>query len=134
MIAAGSEPLPQAALRKCILVVEDEVLIRSLVSDELRDEGYVVVEAFNADEALDILKTEICIDLIFSDVRMPGLLDGMDLLAIVRNSRPTLPVVITSGHLEPTIALEKGAAQFVGKPYFTGVIIAVVNSVLAAAE
>lgn len=108
---------PSASPRKRVLVVEDELLIRIMVSDELRDAGYDVIEAFNADEAVIILSSAVHIDVIVSDVRMPGSLDGMALLGVVRERFPALPVIITSGHLEPTEAIAKGANKFVPKPY-----------------
>jgi DNA-binding NtrC family response regulator len=98
-------------------VVEDELLIRTMVSDELRDAGYDVVEAFNADEALLLLKSPLRVDLIISDVRMPGSLDGMGLLAAVRETQPKLPVIITSGHQDPGAAIAEGATYFLAKPY-----------------
>jgi DNA-binding NtrC family response regulator len=67
-----------------ILVVEDELFIRMFISDAFRDEGYTVIEAFNADEAVDILKAGKAVDLVFSDVRMPGTLDGIGLLRFIK--------------------------------------------------
>lgn len=115
-----NRPLQDA--RQRVLVVEDEYLIRTLLSDELRDEGYDVIEASNADEALLILETAVP-DLIISDVRMPGSIDGLGLLALVSQSHPTLRVIITSGHLQPTLATAAGATQFVPKPYSLEVIV-----------
>ena len=117
----GSSPALQIATvltpsRKCILVVEDELLIRFALSDGLRDAGYQVIEACSADEAADILAS-VLPDLIISDVRMPGSLNGITLLALVRQSFPTLPVIIVSGHLRPLEALADGATQFLAKPY-----------------
>jgi DNA-binding NtrC family response regulator len=107
-----SSDVPGGALftsaRKCVLLVEDELLIRMIVSDELRDAGYHVIEAANADEALVILTSKVPIDLIISDVRMPGALDGIGLLAIVRSTSATLPVIITSGHLDPRLRSPTG--------------------------
>ncbi len=126
---------PQGAsidARTRVLVVEDEMLIRMMLSDGLRDAGYHVIEACNADEALAVLGTTAP-DLIISDVRMPGSLDGMGLLAVVRESLPTLPVIITSAHLQPTIAIDDGATQFVAKPYSLGLVIAAVQAELAKA-
>ena len=114
---------PLSAARKCILVVEDEVLIRLMVSDELRDAGYDVIEASNADEALIILRSSAPVDLIFSDVRMPGSLDGMDLLAVVRETFPALPMIITSGHQEPRMAIDEGVSQFLAKPYELSAVV-----------
>ena len=102
--------------RKCILVVEDELLIRLMLSDGLREEGYHVIEACNADEAQTILQTAVP-DMLISDVRMPGSLDGIELLKLVRDEFPLLPVIIASGHLDPTQAQAVGATQFFRKPY-----------------
>jgi PleD family two-component response regulator len=76
---------------KRILVVEDEVLIRCLICDDLREAGFVVVEAENADEASSYLASGAPVDLIFSDVHMPGSMDGLDLARRIRNERPCLP-------------------------------------------
>ncbi len=122
---------PFASPRSCILFVEDELLIRIIVAEELRDAGFDVIEAVNADEALEVLKSVARIDLIISDVRMPGSLDGMGLLAIVRKTSPALPVIITSGHLDPTLALADGATQFMAKPYSMELIVAAVHEALA---
>lgn len=118
-----------AALRKCILVVEDEFLIRFMLSDELRDAGYQVIEACDATEAVAVLKT-VQPDLIISDVRMPGSLDGMGLLALVRETTPALPVIIISGHMHPAQALIEGATQFVAKPYLMEAVVDAVQKVL----
>ena len=118
-----------AARRKGILVVEDEFLIRWMLSDELRDGGYQVIEACDATEALAILKT-VSPDLIISDVRMPGPLNGLDLLARVRDIFPTLPVIMISGHLHPAQALLEGATLFVAKPYLMGAVVEAVQKVL----
>ena len=110
-----AETLANRAMR--LLVVEDEIFIRMFVCDVLRDAGYDVVEAVSGDEALDILKSGLAIDLVLSDVRMPGATDGLALLAFVRKNLAHLPVILTSGHLSPDIALADGAAQFLAKPY-----------------
>ena len=106
-----------AERRLRILVVEDELLIRLLISDVLRDAGYEVVEAVNGDEALDLINAGIAVDLVLSDVRMPGSTDGLALLKFVREKLADLPVIIVSGHLEPQVALAAGAAQFLAKPF-----------------
>ena len=118
-----------ALKRQCILVVEDEFLIRFMLSDELRDAGYQVIEACDATEAVSVLKT-VQPDLIISDVRMPGPLDGMGLLALVRETTPALPVIIISGHLHPAHALIEGATQFVAKPYLMEAVVDAVQKVL----
>lgn len=116
--------------RNRVLVVEDEVLIRIMLCDVLRDEGYHVIEACDADEALIILGTAAP-DIIISDVRMPGSIDGMGLLAVVRETLPTLPVIITSAHLQATLAVADGATQFIAKPYSMESVIEAVQVELA---
>lgn len=100
-----------------ILVVEDEILIRTLVSDELRSADFRVIEAADADEAVAILKSGARVDLVLSDVRMPGSMDGLGLLAFVRQTCSELPVIITSGHLQPDPGLADGSTVFLPKPY-----------------
>jgi DNA-binding NtrC family response regulator len=133
-----SSDVPGGALftsaRKCVLLVEDELLIRMIVSDELRDAGYHVIEAANGDEALVIFTSKVSVDLIISDVRMPGALDGIGLLAIVRRTSATLPVIITSGHLDPEVALADGATRFLAKPYAMELILGAVRDELAKAS
>jgi DNA-binding NtrC family response regulator len=78
-----------------ILVVEDEVLIRLVIAEYLRDCGYRVIEAAHADEALLVLrKSELVIDIVFTDVEMPGSMDGFALAQWVRNNRPGMDVIL----------------------------------------
>lgn len=78
-----------------ILVVEDEVLIRLVIAEYLRDCGYRVIEAVHADEALLVLrKSELAIDIVFTDVEMPGSMDGFALAQWVRNNRPGMDVIL----------------------------------------
>jgi CheY-like chemotaxis protein len=82
----------------CILLVEDEALIRMNLADYLAEKGFVVVEASNSSEAVDALQNSTpAIDVIFSDVRMPGKMDGLALTKWVRQNYPGLPVILTSG-------------------------------------
>jgi CheY-like chemotaxis protein len=83
-----------------ILVVEDEVLIRVTAADALRDHGYNVVEVANGDDAVSLLSAgDVEIDLVFSDVRMPGVTDGFSLARWVRSNRPDIGVLLTSGYI-----------------------------------
>lgn len=114
-----------------ILVVEDELLIRMLIADELRDADYDVVEAGDADEALELLGTSAPVDLIISDVRMPGSIDGLGLLAAVKARCPKLPFIVTSGHIEPSVAMQRGADRFLPKPYSTHVVLSAIHDELS---
>lgn len=98
-----------------ILVIEDDDLIRMMVVDELRDAGFVVTEAESADAAKSHLDSKIRVDLIFSDVRMPGSLDGLDLARQVRARCPALPIILTSGYIGSGDIGNVG--QFLAKPY-----------------
>ncbi len=133
MEPGSARPLvaPAAHPRWCVLVVEDEFLIRTMVSDELRDAEYDVIEACNADEALAILGSGAGVDLIFSDVRMPGTMDGLQLLAVVRARDAALPVVITSGHLAHDTWFDDGATQFLPKPYSSRMVLALIEGGLS---
>lgn len=122
------EPIPQPAPTR-ILVVEDEVLIRALVADELRDAGFIVIEAGRADEAWSYLAAGGPVDLLFTDIHMPGSMDGMQLARRVRGHYPTLPIVLTSSVLEPTGAPALG--WFLPKPYGIERVITVMAELLA---
>jgi CheY-like chemotaxis protein len=114
-----------------ILVVEDELLIRMMISDALREEGFAVIEAVSADEAADILAAGKAIDLVLSDVRMPGSLDGLGLVRFIKQHFPELPVILTSAHLDPSSALAEGAKHFLRKPYRISTVLTVVTTELA---
>jgi CheY-like chemotaxis protein len=80
-----------------ILVVEDEVLVRMMITDQLRNAGYKVFEAAGADEALDLLAHTTAVKVIFSDVQMPGSMDGVGLVRVVRSKYPGIRILLTSG-------------------------------------
>jgi two-component system, response regulator PdtaR len=81
-----------------ILVVEDEVLIRAVIAEELRLAGFSVIEAGRADEALTYIKAGEQVDLIFSDIQTPGSLNGLQLAEALRDQYPDIPVILTSGN------------------------------------
>jgi len=81
-----------------ILIVEDEVLIRLVIAEYLRECGYKVHEAAHADEAIIVLQSpDVSIDVVFSDVIMPGNMDGFGLARWIRANRPDIQVILTSG-------------------------------------
>ena len=81
-----------------ILLVEDEGLIRLVTAEYLRDEGFEVVEAWDGDEAARLLDACDGFDVLFTDVRMPGMLDGVDVAVRARRQYPELPVLVVSGY------------------------------------
>ena len=109
-----SPTVPQ--VRAHILVVEDEALLRAMLSEILRDAGYAVIEAGSGDEAITVL-LEKSPDLIITDVRMPGTVDGLQLTALVRATNLTLPIIITSAHQVHIVDPANGRTHFLPKPY-----------------
>jgi CheY-like chemotaxis protein len=107
-----------------ILVVEDEILIRLATADFLRANGYRVLEASNADEALAILAAGEPIELVFSDVNMPGQMDGEDLAEWIKQSFPDVKVILTSGDKTET------SAPLIRKPYDYNMVLAEISRAL----
>ena len=100
-----------------ILVVEDEPLVRLDVIDQLEDEGYQVFEAGSASEAIRILEANASIRLIFTDIDMPGSMDGLMLAAAVRDRWPPVKIIVTSGHRLVEITDMPDGSVFFSKPY-----------------
>ena len=85
-----------AVVQETILVVEDDVLIRMPIAQYLRDCGYRVIEAVSADEAMTVLMhKETQVDMVFSDIEMPGSTDGFGLSKWIRDNRPGIDVILT---------------------------------------
>lgn len=100
-----------------VLVVEDETLVRMAIIDRLEEEGFLALEAANANEALAILMVNLDIRLVFTDVDMPGSMDGLKLAAAVRDRWPPIKIVVTSGHRRVNLEDIPAEAEFVSKPY-----------------
>lgn len=116
------EPCTACRSRIVVLIVEDEVLIRLLLADALRQADCEVIEAANAEEALAVLHASPDPDVLITDVRMPGSVDGFELAAFVRRTKPALKVIITSGHAGPNGAIGLADA-FLPKPYDLATIV-----------
>ena len=101
-------------LSKTILVVEDELLVRMMAVDIMLEAGFRVLEASNADQAVELLRSKH-VDLLFTDVRMPGSMDGVELAELVSREFDDLPTVLSSGHLSE--ARIPAGTRFVAKPY-----------------
>jgi CheY-like chemotaxis protein len=110
----------QATIWPTILVVEDEVLLRMVISDELRNVGYTVIEVADAQEALDALAHKFDVKLIVSDIQLPGAIGGLELAQLVRASHPAIKIVLTSGRFGDGGAEHDGFFQ---KPYDTNQLI-----------
>lgn len=100
-----------------ILIVEDEILIRMDAADYFADEGFHVLEAGSADEALVLLESRDDIDFVFSDINMPGSLDGLELCRRVSERWPRIGAIITSGMMRPAKSALPKRTLFFEKPY-----------------
>ncbi len=99
----------------CVLLVEDESLIRSMLADELRDTGLRVVESASADEAWRYLENGGAADLVFSDVTMPGPFNGMELARRIHRDFPHIKTLLASGN--PGAMTLSAQIPFIQKPY-----------------
>lgn len=100
-----------------ILIVEDEDLVRTLLSEALQAQGFIVSGAASADDALSQLDDD-GIDLLMTDIQLLGARDGLDLARTVRSRRPDLPIIFTTGQPERMVAWPVGVSDiFIAKPY-----------------
>ena len=110
MIANPSAALP------AVLVVEDEMLLRMRAMDMVEDAGFTPVEAINADDALGILESRSDIELLFTDIQMPGSMDGLKLAYAVHARWPLIKIILVSGQLKLTDDDKPADSRFFGKP------------------
>ena len=118
-----------AKLRHVVLIVEDEPLVRLTGADLLAEAGFDVLEASNADEALRILEATPEVRVVFSDVEMPGSLDGLGLARNICRHWPSIGIVLTSGHRirEEMIPCD---GTFVAKPYDGQVLVRQIEEIV----
>jgi len=120
-----------------ILVVEDEVLIRVVIAAYLQECGFKVLEAGTAAEAIQILDVDLTpVDLVFTDVKMPGDMDGFALAQWIRANRPGLHVVLTSGD-EMKCKTAKDLCEnepFFAKPYDVAIVVTQIRALIGASE
>jgi len=116
-----------ATARPVILVVEDEFLVRMQAVDVIEQAGFDVVDASNADEAISLLETREDIRIVFTDVEMPGSMDGLRLARAIRNRWPPVELILTSGRRRFGSNEIPARGQFVPKPYSPNVLIAMIR-------
>jgi len=105
--------------RRAILVVEDESLLRWRAMDVVEEAGFAALEASNADDALRILAAHSDIKALFTDINMPGTLDGLELAQFVHDRYPDIKLIITSGKAAPSGDEIPEDGVFLPKPYST---------------
>ncbi|WP_371345966.1 response regulator [Ancylobacter sp. IITR112] len=117
-----------------VLVVEDEALVRFDIADYLAEQGFDVHEAANADQALAVLESVPGIRLVFTDIDMPGSMDGLKLSAAVRKRWPPVRIIVTSGNRLADAADMPDGSLFVAKPYSPAAIARSMQGLLAGPQ
>jgi len=113
-----------------VLVVEDEMLLRMRAVDIVEDAGFTPIEAVNADEALAILESRSDVDLLFTDIQMPGSMDGLKLAHAVYERWPSIKIILVSGKLTPTDSERPTDSRFFGKPLEVKQMIAEIREMI----
>lgn len=115
-----------------ILVVEDEFLIRATLVEMLQDEGFAVLEAETGDAALELLASGPTVQVLVTDMQLPGSLDGTRLAKAARELKPALPIIYVTGRPDSVRADERDGITVVGKPYTSAEIVAAVRRLVPA--
>lgn len=117
--------------QQTILIVEDEVLIRMSSAAMLEDAGFRILEAGHSAEALEMLMVNKDVDVLMTDVRMPGEMDGLGLVALVHRMHPDIRTIVVSGNTSADDASNAGAIGFLPKPYMAHTLVRAVNDLIA---
>jgi two-component sensor histidine kinase/CheY-like chemotaxis protein len=115
-----------------VLVVEDEMMLRMRAVDMVEDAGFNPVEAVNADDAMAILESRSDIELLFTDIQMPGSMDGLKLAYAVHARWPLIKIILVSGQLKLTDSDKPAASRFFGKPIEVKQMIAVMQDMIGS--
>ena len=115
-----------------VLVVEDEMVLRMRAVDIVEDAGFTAIEAVSADEALSILESRSDISLLFSDIQMPGTIDGLKLAHAVHDRWPSIKIILVSGQVKPSDLEKPAESSFFGKPLDVTQVIAQLQNMVGA--
>lgn len=99
-----------------VLLVEDEFLVREAMSTELKEAGFEVIEAIDGNDALRILAEPVDIDLLLTDIRLPGPIDGWEIGVTARRLRPDIPIIYATGYAAYHLRRMPGSI-FLSKPF-----------------
>lgn len=121
-MSPGQQPL--------VLIVDDEPLVRMIAAEGLFDAGFEVIEAESAEDALGILAARPDIGVLFTDINMPGGVDGVELANLVHARWPRLCIVITSGQDHLRAGAMPQAGRFVPKPYRADDVVHVIGQMI----
>ena len=111
-----------------VLIVEDEVLVRLLIADALRQSGFMVIEAANGYEARAVLQSSNPVAVLITDVKMPGIMDGLTLAKWIRAQNPAVKIILVSGSMPPG-AQSLADAVFI-KPYAVEALVKRVSELM----
>ena len=121
-----------AAPETNVLVVEDELVLRMRAVDIVEDAGFTPIQAVNADQAISILETRSDISVLFTDIQMPGSMDGLRLAHAVHDRWPSIKIILVSGRIMPPIADRPVDSWFFGKPLETAKIVTELQNMVGA--
>ena len=113
-----------------VLVVEDDYLLRIVAVSFLEDAGFETLEARSADEAITLLEDRKDIRMVFTDIDMPGSMDGLRLAHVIRNRWPPIELLIASGHIRPREEELPAGGTFLKKPYDGQELVGAVKSLV----
>jgi CheY-like chemotaxis protein len=117
--------------RPVLLVVEDDFLLRMDAIDTVRSAGFDAVEAGNADEAIAILEARPAIHVVFTDIQMPGSMDGLKLARFVRDRWPPIRIMTTSGRIRVSGDDLPAGVRHIPKPYSPAQVIGTLRELMA---
>jgi two-component system, response regulator PdtaR len=113
-----------------VLIVEDELLVRLLAVSLLEEAGFGTIQAGSADEAVALLETRKDIRVVFTDINMPGSMDGLRLAHAIRHRWPPIELVLTSGHIQVGKKDMPERGLFLAKPYEATELVRTVRSLV----
>ena len=123
---------PAGRPRPVVLVVEDEPLLRMLAVEVVEEAGFIAIEARDADEAVTLLESRTDITLLFTDINMPGSMDGLKLAHAVRDRWPPIKILVVSGKQQLQISDLPSNSWFVGKPYQAAALVEELRSLVGS--
>jgi CheY-like chemotaxis protein len=115
-----------------VLVVEDEPLLRMLAVEAVEAAGFVAIEARHADEAVAVLESRSDISVLFTDIDMPGSMDGLKLAHAVRGRWPPIKILVVSGKVRLQPSELPSSSRFVPKPYRAAVMVEELRSLIGS--
>jgi CheY-like chemotaxis protein len=125
--------LDQSVVPSVVLIVEDEMLLRMRAVDMVEDAGFTPVEAVDADEAVAILESRSDVALLFTDIQIPGIMDGLKLAHAVHERWPPIKIILVSGQLRPASIDIPTDSRFFGKPLEAKEMIAEMQDMIGRA-